>query len=91
MVTRMLLSVIFSMLLILHMKSVESWTYDLSSFTCGCNWLSIYFEIFVVWQSIQLPTVLPGFPLPQILGTILNCSVFASELFHSKGVMILVH
>ena len=62
MVTRMLLSGIFSMLLILCVKSVESLTYYFSSFTCGCNWLSVHFEIFVVWQSIELTTGLPVFP-----------------------------
>ena len=47
------------MLLILCVKSVESLTYNFSSFTCGCNWLSMHFEIFVVWQSIELTTGLP--------------------------------
>ena len=62
MVTRMLLLGSFSMLLIFRMKSVEALTYDLSSFTCGCDWLSMCFEIFVIWQSIEQTTGLPGFP-----------------------------
>ena len=80
-VTRMLILGILSKLLIFRMKSVESLTYDLSSFTYGCNTWSIYFDNFLVWQSTKLTTSLPGFPFLWIFGNILNCGIFASELF----------
>ena len=59
-VTKMLFSGILTKLLIFRIKSVESLTHD--SFTCSCNTWSIYFDIFVVWQSTGLTTGLPGFP-----------------------------
>ena len=74
---------LISMLLIFRLKSVKSLTNDLSSFTCGCNWLSMYFKIFVVWQSIELTIDLPGFLSLWTLGNILNCSVFAFDLNES--------
>ena len=43
MVARMLLSSFFSMLMIFSMKSTESLIDDLSYFTRGCNWWSMYF------------------------------------------------
>ena len=61
-VTRMLFSETLSKLLIFRLKFVELLTYDLSSFTCGCNTWSIYFNIFVVWQTTEVVTGLPGFP-----------------------------
>ena len=79
-VTRILFSGILSKLLIFRMKSIEYLTNDLSSFTCGCNMWSIYFDILIVWQSIELITALTGFPFLRIFRNILNCGAFASEL-----------
>ena len=60
----------------------------LSSFACGCYWWSIYFEIFVVWQSIELTTGLLGFPSLWTLRNVLNCIFFffASELNKSFAI-----
>ena len=41
----------------------------------------IYFNIFVMWQSAEQTTYLPGFPFLWILGNIVNCDVFASKRF----------
>ena len=80
-VTKILFSGILSKLLIFRIKSLEILTYDLSSFTCGCNRWSTYFDIFVVWQSTEVTTGLLRFSFLWIFGNILNCDIFASELF----------